>query len=56
MVNPGFFGSLKNVNFEKLTLAEEQIIRQREAASSGRLGNGHIAWLVVLRASSGVLP
>ena len=35
MANPGFFASLTNVDFEKLAEAEEQIIRQREASSSG---------------------
>jgi len=35
MVNPGFFNSLKNVDFEKLGPAEEQILRQQEASSSG---------------------
>ena len=35
--SPGFFGSLKNVDFEKLAPAEEHLVRQREASMSGNL-------------------
>ena len=55
MVNPGFFGSLKNVDFEKLGPAEEQVLRQQEASSAGELQGQHPAFGIKLQDCGAVL-